>query len=175
MRDHDMRRWVPGRRIGSRRYPVARKVSVARRPVLIPIPKDETSRDVCSISVDRARRGVLRGSADLSARSWEHRSPLGVSGLRRSWRTYVGGCNVTLAVGSHAPIYFGLHAWSASRRRQEKRKKTRARNRPRVYLRGVLSTVALPPRDYDKLDRGEEGISRAAKLLLLTFLNKRWL
>lgn len=115
------------------------------------------SRDVCSISVDRARRGVLRGGADPSARSWEHRPRLGVSGLRRSWRTYVGGCNVTLAVGNHAPIYFGLHAWSASRRRREKRKKTRARNRPRVYLRGVLSTVALPPQEYAKLDRGGEG------------------
>lgn len=88
------------------------------------IPEDEAisrcHRDVSSIPVDRARRGVLRGGADPSVRSWEHRPPLGVSGLRRSWRTYVGGCNVTLAVGNHAPIYFAS-----------------ARRRPRRYFPGA--------------------------------------
>lgn len=112
----------------AQRYPVAQEASLI-------------SRGSAQIYGCRKTRTSLRRVSEASARSARSRSigrdvaflevtPIprpGAGSTDRHWGCrdlgeaegrMSGGCNVTLAVASHDPIYFSLHAWSASRRRR---------------------------------------------------------
>lgn len=170
-----MRRWVSGSRIGSRRYPVARKSGIpGRRLVLIPIPEDE---DVSRRLLDLGRSGATwRSSRWRRSLGPELGAPTATGGVGTSAKLKDVRRGMQCDAGGGQPRSYILRSARVIGITQAPGEAEEdAREEPTAcLLEGCpLHCCASAARVRQVGPRRGGGASRTGKLLLLTFLNKR--